>query len=274
MQYVVVFLGIVGCLSGLISIYKFAHSFPHTPRRRNSIFGIIMAGIIITTIIIVNVVSTLSNKITDNTNITSMALSTATAGVIQTAIAGIPAYQDPLNDPNNSDTKYAGWNGVQGNDQHCIFDRDGYHVYSNPNQPAFCTESGESFQDSAISVDMVLVHGTGGLLFRIPPKNTSDKCCYFFEVSAGGSYNFSLPSTSGTGAITGFNRSPAIHKSYGASNTLQVIAKESNFSLYINGSFLISVRDSTLMQGTLGFAIYSHDSSNGEAIFSNLHVYT
>src|SRR5205823_6250543 len=45
---------------------------------------------------------------------TAQAKASATAGVIQTATAGQPIYQDALNDPNNSTTQAAQWDGIDG----------------------------------------------------------------------------------------------------------------------------------------------------------------
>src|SRR5262249_42518564 len=52
------------------------------------------------------------------------AQASATAGVIQTATAGTPAYEDSLTDPNNQNTQAAQWD----QDSHCTFAQDGYHV--------------------------------------------------------------------------------------------------------------------------------------------------
>src|SRR5207245_7083249 len=59
---------------------------------------------------------------------TAQAQASATPGVIQTATAGQPIYQDALNNPNNSTTQAATWDGADGNNSHCKFQSDGYHV--------------------------------------------------------------------------------------------------------------------------------------------------
>src|SRR5258705_11896960 len=80
---------------------------------------------------------------------TVQAQASATAGVIQTATAGKPAYQDALNNANNPNTKAANWD----QDSHCTFQSDGYHALEG-NSLHGCKESANTYQNMAITVDM------------------------------------------------------------------------------------------------------------------------
>jgi len=200
---------------------------------------------------------------------------TATAGVIRTATAGHPGYDDPLNNVNNPDTKSAAWDGLDGSDTFCSFQPDGYHILaSSPTtQPQPCLESTQNYQNGVITVDMVIKSNvaSGGLLFHV--QNDMKSSSYFFEVSPSkGQYKISLFDCDNCKSLGGWTPSPSIHRGQNK-NTLQVIINNNVFKFYMNGIFLTEIPDSTYTTGSLGLACYDRIDHVGEAIFSNLKVY-
>jgi serine/threonine protein kinase len=192
----------------------------------------------------------------------------ATAGVIRTATSGQPKYSDPLTAGNVHDTTWT-------NDgTNCFFASDGYHVHADPSSPSanhpFCTESDRAYQDSAITIEMIINYGFScGLLFRLYNNQG-----YFFDVGKGGNYSIY---TWGTPKILQdwTNSNPiAINGGYQL-NTLEVIAHGSDLLFYINGVYMTQVQDATYGMGNIGFACEANNTTGpGEAVFSNLKVYS
>jgi eukaryotic-like serine/threonine-protein kinase len=206
----------------------------------------------------------------------AQAQATATAGVIKTATVGQPTYSDPLNNANNSATKFAAWDGLDGSSTFCSFQQDGYHISaSSSTQPQPCLESNQKYQNAVITVNMVIQSdvSSGGLLFHVQNDTTS---AYFFEISPSlGAYKISLFDCGTCKVLQDWIASPSIRHGHNI-NTLQVIVNNNVFKFYINGIFLKEFPNSTVTSmyttGSLGFACYDSNDA-GEAIFSNLNVY-
>ncbi len=206
---------------------------------------------------------------------TAQAQAQATAGVLQTAIAGPPSYSDPLNNANSSATQAANWD----QDSHCAFQSDGYHVTEGVNLVNFhgCLESGHSYQDATITVDVAISSGhSGGVFFRVNRSSILGVFAgYLFEVDNQGNYkitvskDFSNPLD--TIVLQDWTASSAL-KTGSAKNLLQVIVKGTTFLFSVNGTFLAKIQDSTYTSG--GVALLATTSgTNADVIYSNLNVY-
>ena len=57
-------------------------------------------------------------------------------------------------------------------------------------------------------------------------------------------------------------------------NTLQVIGHGSDFLFYVNGVYLTHVQDAKYGLGDIGFLCFTDTTGPGEAVFSNLNVYS
>ena len=213
---------------------------------------------------------------------TAQANASATPGVLQTAIAGKPTYQDALTDPNNSVTQAAQWD----QNNNCTFKSDGYHVTASNNvlgsgQFKGCHEAANQYQNMAISVDMDIVSGhSGGLFFRlgIDSNALGAYSGYLFEVDNTGRYKISSSANFSTGSgnktLQDWTTSSAIKTGSTIKNTLQVIANGSTLNFYINGTFLTSVTDSGYTSGDIGFlATTTNNGANADIVYSNLSVY-
>ncbi len=196
---------------------------------------------------------------------TAQAQATATAGVIQTATTGNPSYIDTLvlNNPENKN-----W------DQNttCTFMADGYHVMptglSVP--PIGCRNTAKAFLNVAITVDMKIVSGSGGVFFRVKATGPLGVYSgYLFEVARQG--NFTISRSNDFTISNTILKSGVIQTGWktGVGNTLQIIARGNDLSFYVNGFFLISLRDNKFSSGNIAFT-----ANGGSVIYTNLNVFT
>jgi serine/threonine protein kinase len=206
---------------------------------------------------------------------TAQAQASATAGVIQTATAGKAAYHDPLNDANNPATQNAGWNGLDGNDSHCQFQSDGYHVSEGVNLHG-CGEQ-TTYDNATITVNMDILSGdSGGLFFRVNTNVFGAYSGYLFQVNSQGQYkiwrsnNFNFGND--TQVLQDWTTSSALKTGYNVKNTLQVIMNGNTMSFYANGVYLTQVQDSTYTSGFVALGAFS-SGDNTEVVYSNIKIY-
>lgn len=211
---------------------------------------------------------------------TAQAQASATAGVIQTATSVKPSYQDALNDPTNAATIAAKWDGIDGTDSHCTFKSDGYHVTEGVNLVNFhgCRESGNTYKNATIAVDMSMISGhSGGLFFRVTTDTFNNYAGYLFEVDSQGNYKISTVAGGTPTVIQGhdWTATTALKQGYNVKNTLQVIIRDSTFLFYVNGTFLTQVTDTTYpAEGDIAFlATTTATSGKADIVYSNLAVY-
>lgn len=199
------------------------------------------------------------------------AQASATAGVIQTATAGKPVYQDALNNANNPSTQAAEWD----QNSQCVFQSDGYHVIE-ANSLHGCRESANTYQNMAISVDMRILSGhSGGLFFRINTDIFNDYKGYLFEVDSTGKYRISSSEgfTFNFTVLQNWTASSALKKGNQATNTLQVIAQGSSLSFYANGVFLVKLTDKNFPAAGVVAFLASSAGTYTEVVYSNLKIY-
>ena len=210
---------------------------------------------------------------------TAQAQISATAGVIQTATAGQAIYQDALNNPNNPTTQAAAWDGADGNNSHCRFQSDGYHVQQELGLVNFrgCHETAHAYKNATISVDVNILSGhSGGLFFRLSTDTFGNYDGYLFEVDTQGQYKISLVVGSVANALSGhdWTATSALKTGNNVKNTLQVIMRDNTFLFYINGTFLTSATDSTYSSaGLVGF-LATIQISKADIVYSDLKIYS
>ena len=202
---------------------------------------------------------------------TVQAQASATAGVIQTATAGTPSYQDALNNANNSNTKAAKWD----QDSNCAFQSDGYHAIEGSGLHG-CKESANTYKNMAITVDMRILSGhSGGLFFRVNTDIFNNYSGYLFEIDSTGRYKISSSSnyTFNVATLQDWKTSSALKQGNSATNTLQVIAKGSNLSFYANGVFLVKLTDTSFTSAGVVAFLTSSAGTQTEVVYSNLKIY-
>jgi serine/threonine protein kinase len=208
---------------------------------------------------------------------TAVANAQATAGVIQTATAGQPAYQDALNNPNNPATQTAKWDGLDGSSNQCVFSPDGYHVKGGVNLVNFygCHETGYTYQNATVSVDVSMLSGhSGGLFFRLNTDSFGFYDGYLFEVDSKGNYKISAVSGDNTVTpIQDWRATTALKQGLGVPNTLQVIFSGTTYLFYANGVYLTTITDTTYTSvGDIGFLATSTDT-NANVLYNNLKIF-
>lgn len=198
----------------------------------------------------------------------------ATAGVLQTATSGQPTYSDLLTAGHVADPTWMN-DGTS-----CFFAADGYHVHLPPTAPPAndqpCTESDRTFRDATITVEMVMHNGySGGLLIRHQSAQFLPNLLgYFFEVGIGGNYEIHRINAGSFTTLQDWTDSSAINGGLNGLNTLQVIARRSDFLFYVNGVYLTHVQDTAYGVGSIGFIAGTDATRPGDAVFSNLRVYS
>ena len=204
---------------------------------------------------------------------TVVAQAQATAGVIQTATAGQATYTDPLNNVNNPATQQANWD----QNSHCLFKSDGYHVTSSFGIDG-CQETGHTYQNATITVDVTINSGhSGGLFFRTQTSSILQVYSgYLFEIDANGDYkiskskDFTNPLDQQT--LQDWTASSAL-KTGIATNKLEVIMNGGVFLLYANGVYLTEIQDTTYSAaGTVAF-MANDQGANADVSYRNLNVY-
>jgi eukaryotic-like serine/threonine-protein kinase len=213
--------------------------------------------------------------------VTVQAQASATAGVIQTATTGNATYSDALNDPNNAATQAAKWDEGAG----CIFQADGYHVRAanllKAGQLKGCMETGNSYTNAAITVDVNIISGhTGGVFFRATTVSLLQAYAgYLFEIDSLGNYKISRSNNFTTGGGNTMLHAGMVPSGFktgnGIKNTMQVLAQGTNLSFYINGVPVTTLQDATFASGNI--ALLATASVNGAAAdvaYSNLQVFS
>lgn len=90
-----------------------------------------------------------------------------------------------------------------------------------------------------------------GLMFRTP-KNSGASKGYMFGVTCDGKYSLRLWNDPNMTVLIGWTASDKILKGEDVVNTLGVMAKDNKLTLYVNGSKVNEVTDSTFSEGIFG----------------------
>lgn len=209
-----------------------------------------------------------------NVTATANAQAQATVGPLQTATAGTPNYQDALNNPNNPATVAANWD----QNSQCTFASDGYHVTQPASLPYFngCREQNKTYGNLALTVDVNLFSGhSGGVYFRLSTNLLGHYDGYLFEIDAQGNYKISYQQGTGNNALKNWSPTPLLHRGNHVNNLLQLVARGSTLTFYVNSQFLTQIQDSyDTTANTIGFlASASQGGDDAEVVYSNLKVY-
>ncbi len=153
----------------------------------------------------------------------------------------------------------------------CLFNNSSYIANvdtSDKLQP--CLEHQQQFDNVAIQVNVTLVKGeSAGLIFRA----RSDGSRYYeFSITSDGKFHLRYFDNGQFTPLIDDTSNSAILTT-GNSNTLLVIAKDKDFKLYANGTFVGETQDNHLSKGIVGVVIGTGSSTSGQATFDMLNVY-
>jgi len=151
--------------------------------------------------------------------------------------------------------------------------KDGLHVHiSDANRFFYCTDGDSAVSDIAFQVRMQILSGEGGgLVFRVGDNNGQG--LYGFELDTDGSYQVFLDkdsTTTPTNLATGTTN--AADKGISALNTLTLIEQGDQFYFYINGGFVVQVKDATFQTGSAG-VLASDGGSPAEVAYTNAKIW-
>jgi len=216
-----------------------------------------------------------SNQRTAGTQATATAIAqahapgTATATALQNiyiqATSGTPVLDDPLShqDSHNWDES-----------ANCAFAGGMYHASSSMTDNFYtCTPNAQlgDFGDFAFQVQMEIIRGDyGGMFFR---ANSSGTDYYTLTVYQSGRYSFDVYMNNNYLKTVSNASSPAFKTGLNQANLITVIARGSNFYLYMNGQFVTRVSDTSYSAGQIGLLAgdYTHPT---EVAFSNLKIWS
>lgn len=188
---------------------------------------------------------------------------TATSIAVQNPYGGTLSLDDPLHVSSDR------WPDRGG----CQFIGGAYHVStSQPGNSLYCDSVDRNFSDFAYQVKLTIVSGgQGGISFRYNARQGTD---YTFLISASQTYRFL--SSSATPSIQDVLRSgasTAIHAGLNQSNLIAVVARGSNFKLYVNQQLIAAVNDDIYSYGGIGL-VAAYFSGPTEVIFNDVKVWT
>jgi hypothetical protein len=160
-------------------------------------------------------------------------------------------------------TNNNGWTDDTGR---CFFQTDGYHVMNG--QSCFAPTS--LLSDETVSVSAHAISGgTGyayGLQFRQQPS--TELSCYAFVIDTNGSWAFFKTVENQDTELVPFTKDAAIRSGMQTTNALEVRANAGHIELFVNGTRVGQVNDTTFASGFTGL----YAGSRGEAVFSNLLI--
>ena len=198
------------------------------------------------------------------------ATATSLGDIYTQATSGTPKLTNSLSD-NAGNGKWD--EGSSATNTGCQFTNNAYHA-SEATQGYFqpCIAEDTQFSNFAYSVDLTINKGNpgqAGMVFRVSSDN---KAYYLFRIDTNGSYAFDVYGKNGTvnTLVRGF--SSAITQSFSQSNTLTVIAKDTQFLLYVNGQYVDTATDRTLQNGKIG-AVALNNGTPIDVTVGNVQVW-
>ena len=185
----------------------------------------------------------------------------SSATLTPTAALGTPILDDSLS---------RNTNGRWPENATCIFKGGTYHVLvQQANSVSACFSNTLTFDNVAIQVDVALLSGFSvGFAFRFKGNQF-----YTFEITNQRNFYLGGSGTSGNKLLVHGENVTAIIPG-NAKNTLLLIAKGSDFKLYINNVFVGEAQDNGSTSGQFGFLAGTLSSmTEGEGSFSHLKVF-
>lgn len=184
----------------------------------------------------------------------------------QSIVRTPPTYTNPLTNANNF------WHASESNGNSCTFKQNSYDVHIGTQQPyTECLEADSNYTNFLYQIHMKFVSNTwGGIIFRASDAYTS----YVFAISPNGFYSCNGSISGANGIILAYGHNAAIHTGLNQDNTIAVVARGSNISLFVNGQLVDSVKDATFTQGAIGVSVGTLIGTPADVTFSNVSVWT
>ncbi|HLZ61247.1 MAG TPA: serine/threonine-protein kinase [Ktedonosporobacter sp.] len=176
---------------------------------------------------------------------------------------------------------HANWDQTSlGPHERCSFIGNTYHAMMVAPYPTFAwayryclARNTNALSNFAYQATVTIVEGDeGGLMFRANTASTHE-IFYYFLIDQNGSYSLFLQQGNlSQQQPLRHDVSSVIKQGLKQSNVLAVIARDDQIHLFINGHYIISVRDATSLTGSIGVIAFNVRQAT-DAIFSNVRVW-
>ncbi len=180
--------------------------------------------------------------------------------------SGKPAISDPLDNINHS--LFVTVSRPTGS---CGFTGGAYHASASAKFTSPCIAPAVGVSNFAFQAQMTIIKGdAGGLIFRLNLGSSSANS-YLFLIDRLGGYRLVAIQNNNNVKQLANGLSSAINMGLSQSNLLTVIARGSNFYLYVNKQYITSVGDNTFSTGVIG--VFAAGANATDAVFSNAQVW-
>jgi hypothetical protein len=176
-------------------------------------------------------------------------------------------YQDDFEDPNS------GWVSQRDDDGITDYEQGGYRIRIDLPDWFFWVQSGGTYSDVRIDVDVTKLGGPDENEFGLICRYVDADNFYFFTASNDGYYGVTKV-VGGEYELIGMSElQPSSAISTGAaSNHLQVTCNGDELRFVANGSLLADVRDATFTSGDVGLIAGTAETAGTDVLFDNLVV--
>jgi len=180
--------------------------------------------------------------------------------------ASKPAISDPLDSINHSL-----FVSISNPASSCGFTGNAYHASASAGFIGPCLAPAVSVSNFAFQAQMTIIKGNaGGLIFRLN-FGASSLNSYLFLIDRLGDYRLVAIQNNNNVKQLANGLSSAINMGLNQSNLLTVIARGSNFYLYVNRQNITSVGDNTFSSGVVG--VFASGVNATDVVFSNAQVW-
>jgi hypothetical protein len=177
-------------------------------------------------------------------------------------------YQDDFENSNS------GWLSQRDADGITDYDQGGYRIKVDLIEWFFWVESGKTFTDVKIDVDVTKIGGPDANEMGIICRYVDANNFYFFTITSDGFYGITKLINDEYELIdmTELEFSNAINQG-AATNHLQAICDGETLRFYVNGTLLADVQDASFSSGDIGMIAGTTDMPGADLLFDNLVVY-
>jgi hypothetical protein len=180
--------------------------------------------------------------------------------------SGKPAISDPLDSINHSL-----FVSLSNPNSSCGFTGSAYHASASAGFIGPCLAPAVSVSNFAFQAQMTIIKGNaGGLIFRLNFAASSLNT-YLFLIDHLGGYRLVALQNNNNARQLAIGVSPAVNVGLNQSNLLTVIARGSNFYLYVNKQYITSAGDNTFNSGVVG--VFASGANATDVVFSNAQVW-
>ena len=177
-----------------------------------------------------------------------------------------PAISDPLDSINHSL-----FVSLSNPTSSCGFTGSAYHASASAGFIGPCLAPAVSVSNFAFQAQMTIIKGNaGGLIFRLNFAASSLNT-YLFLIDHLGGYRLVALQNNNNARQLAIGVSPAVNVGLNQSNLLTVIARGSNFYLYVNKQYITSAGDNAFSSGVVG--VFASGANATDVVFSNAQVW-